>query len=130
VGAPVVGMAFSADENICTTSLIGNVVIGEGATLNPVITVKSWAPFKTSIPPSFCTTTSPTKPSDSSMRTTRKVWPSGISMPSWVPRMPMVATGVVNVMASGSVLATWPLTKVKIPWTTDRLIDPDWVPGS
>ena len=56
--------------------------------------------------------------------------PSETSMPTWVPRMPMVATGVSSTMASGSVLAICPLTKVKTPSTTDIEMEPSWVPGS
>ena len=42
----------------------------------------------------------------------------------------MVATGVSIFMASGSVLATWPDTKVNTPWTTETLSEPFWVAGS
>ena len=42
----------------------------------------------------------------------------------------MVATGVFRVMASGSLLATWPLTKVKTPSTTDSDNEPSAVCGS
>ena len=94
-------------------------------------TVVAWkAVFRIWMPPWLMTTTSPTKPSASSIRTTVITPSSGRSRPSWVPRMPMVATGVLRVMASGSVLATWPLTKVNTPSITDIDTEPSWVPGS
>ena len=42
----------------------------------------------------------------------------------------MVATGVSKVIASGSVFAIWPLTKVNTPSATDNEIEPSWVAGS
>ena len=70
-------------------------------------TLVAWlAPFMTTTPASFVTTTSPTNPSFSSIRTTVISPPSLMSRPTCVPRMPIVATGVSRVIASGSVFAT------------------------
>ena len=47
-----------------------------------------------------------------------------------VPRMPMVATGVVTVIASGSVLEMLPLMKEKTPCTSEAFRTPVSVAGS
>ena len=59
---------------------------------------------------------------------------SSPSMPTliatWVPRMPMVATGVSTSMASGPDLAISPETNENTPWTTENAEEPSPVVGS
>ena len=109
--------------------LLSTVKDSLGASVALATEVPWKAVFRICTPPSLVTTTSPTNPSASSISTTVMSSPVR-SIPTWVPRMPMVATGVSRVMASGSVLATWPLTNVNTPSTTDMDRDPSWVAGS
>ena len=57
--------------------------------------------------------------------------PSGPALPTiLLPRIPMVATGVVTVIPSTLVLAIWPLTKENTPSTILARKTPVSVPGS
>ena len=49
---------------------------------------------------------------------------------TWVPRMPMVATGVRTSMFSGTLSAISPVTKTKTPSSTETIVLPSPVPGS
>ena len=83
------------------------------------------------MPPALEIDISPTRPLSSANKVMVLVSPSAAARPATVvPRMPMLATGVDTVMASGPVLAIWPETKVKTPCTTEIAEVPVWVPGS
>ncbi|MBL6958139.1 MAG: hypothetical protein ISR52_04095 [Rhodospirillales bacterium] len=87
--------------------------------------------FKTCTPAALLTVSSPTVPLASGSREMVFCSPSAAAVPATVvPRMPMLATGVLMTMASGLDLAIWPLTKVKTPCTTEVSKVPVLVPGS
>ena len=73
---------------------------------------------------------SPVTPPCSANRATVVAPSTATLTPPAVPRMPMVATGVLMLKASGPVLAIEPETKVTAPVMTDINAEPLWADGS
>ena len=108
---------------------VRNRVEGASKKLCTVVVWNGW--LRTSLPAELVITISPVTPSPSWRRVMTFSSPSAAACTAtWVPRMPMVATGVRTVIASEPVLAMAPETKVKTPCTTENDDSPVWVDGS
>lgn len=83
------------------------------------------------VEPVWVVTVSSPEPPGSGISAMVLVCPAGAALPTpWVPRMPMVATGVVSTIASGALFAIWPLTKLNTPSTIRSADLPVCAPGS
>ena len=77
------------------------------------------ASVRTTLPPSFEIAIAPTVPSPSGNNDIVLSSPSAAAIPAtFVPRIPIVAVGVVTIIASGDSLATSPLTNENAPCRT------------